>query len=97
MASEALEGDDMSNNFYNEIKNTEIKRYPKEGKDSVPLDSAVRVYKSSPGTVTVQVRGPLMNKNYRDSQYGIIASARLNADVLTAMRDAINVSLSELQ
>ncbi len=86
----------MSNNFYKEIRDTEIKRYPKEGKGAVKCDSAVRVYKSSPGSVTLQVRGPEMLRTFKPSKFGIIATARLNLDELTAIRDAINISLSEL-
>ncbi len=86
----------MSNNFYKEIRYTEIKRYPKEGKDAVKCDSAVRVYKSMPGGVTLQVRGPEMLRTRRPGSMGIIASAMLNRDELTELRDAINISLTEL-
>ena len=86
----------MSTNTYNKIKWTSIRRYPKEGKDAVPLDSAVRVYKSSPGIVTLQVRGPLRNRTGEDGKYGIIANAHMDSAELTALRDGINTSLEEL-
>ena len=87
----------MSTNTFNKIKWTEIRSYPLKGRDSVPLDSAVRVYKSSPDRVTLQVRGALRLKSGGDSTYGIIANAHLDAAELTALRDGINASLAELQ
>ena len=86
----------MSTNTYNKIKWTEIRSYPREGRDWVPLDSAVRVYKSAPGRVTLQVRGPLRKKTGGDGKYGIIANAHMDAAELTALRDGINTSLAEL-
>ena len=84
----------MSINTYRKIKFTNIRRYhPDEGIDT---DSAFRVYKSSPAGVTLQVRGPELLKNHRNGKYGIIASASLNVDELTALRDGINASLNEL-
>lgn len=86
----------MSTNFYREIKWSDIKRYPKEGKDSVPLDSAIRVYKSSPERVSLQIRGPERLCADKPSKFGIIATALLNLEELTALRDGINISLKEL-
>ncbi len=85
----------MSINTYRKIKFTTIRRYHSD--EGIDTESAFRVYKSSPGGVTLQVRGPLLTKRYRASKYGIIATADLNKEELTALRDGINASLEELK
>ena len=85
----------MSTNTYQKISSTEIRRFQHTRSD-VNTESAFRVYKSSPGRVTLQIRAPLLNSNFRPGCFGVIASALLNREDLTALRDGINISLEEL-
>ena len=76
----------MSHNTYEKIRWTSIYRYL-IGSEDIDLDSAFRVYRSSPDRVTVQVRGPLRKFNGHDSKYGVIASAQLNAVIERGARE----------
>ena len=82
-------------NTFRKINHTTIHRYKCDGQ--IDTDSAFRIYKSSPGGATLQVRGPLLKADYQPGIYGIIASARLNREELTILRDGINASLAELE
>ena len=84
----------MSTDFYQKIDHTEIRRHARGA--AIDLDPAMRVYRSSPGTATLQVRGPEMLANYRtNGVHGIVANARLGFSELTDLRDAINDVLAE--
>jgi len=84
----------MSANTYRKINWTTINRY--SNAEAVDTDSAFRVYKSSPDRATLQVRGPLRKSNGEAGAYGVIASAMLNRDELTELRDGINEALALL-
>ncbi len=84
----------MSTNTFRKIKYTTIHRY--KSSEQVNTDSAFRIYKSAPDRVTLQVRGPLRNDDGNPGAFGIIASAKLNREELTELRDGINASLDEL-
>ena len=84
----------MSTNTYEKLNSTNIRRFPNA--EGVNTDSAFRVYKSRPGAVTLQIRGPLQKSNGYNGAFGVIASADLNRAELTALRDGINISLKEL-
>ena len=81
--------------MYRKIKWTTINRYPAD--DIVNTDSAIRIYRSDPSLATLQVRGPLRKNNGRTGAFGVIASAKLNRDELTQLRDGINKALESLQ
>jgi len=83
----------MSTHTYRAISYMEICRYHKE---EVNTNAAFRVYKYSSARVTVQLRGLLLDKNYKPTKYGVLACAILNKTELTELRDAINTSLEEL-
>ena len=87
----------MSTNTFRKIKWTAIYRYTHREQDGgTDTDPAFRVYKSSPDRVTLQVRGQLLLDNGEPGAYGIVASAMLDHDELTALRDGINASLADL-
>lgn len=84
----------MSTNTFRKINWTTIHRYTHA--ENIDTESAFRVYKSGPERVTLQVRGPLRKDNGESGAFGVIASAMLNREELTALRDGINISLKEL-
>ena len=82
----------MSADFYQKIKFTSIRRY-KHGGDpqyAINLDSAWRVYRSSPERATLQVRGPELLSNNRPGVHGIIANATLDIADLVQLRNSID-------
>ena len=84
----------MSTKFCQKIDHVEIRRHKRDA--GLDLDPAMLVYRSSPETATLQVRGPEMLANYfTNGLFGIVASARLGFSELTNLRDAINEVLAE--
>lgn len=82
------------NNLFRKIDWTTINRYSRD--EQVDTDSAFRIYKSMPDRATLQVRGPLRKSNGHPGCFGIIASAQLNIEELTALRDGVNECLEAL-
>ena len=80
--------------FYRKIRSAEIRK----SKDA-PREVGVRLYCSFSGRGgewTMQVRAPMMNADRTEGKDFIIASAHLSREVLTDLRDAIDVELKRI-